>query len=348
MKTGNNQAILKVILDRVKSEYKEDVSLVCCYGSYVNGTANEKSDVDFYYVPKTERARELSTSFIIDGIGYDFWGLSWERLERIVDFKEVLLPLVADSKVMYCCCEEDEKRFLELKEKVQKTKELPLNEKMLDKAEEHIKSAMAEYCNLLLARDATKVRKCSGSLLMDISNAVALMNNSYFAYGIKRQLTEIMGFKYIPVDFEQLYRSIVQTNSNEEIKDSCLKLIDSTYSLFNQLLQSARIKKAPKDVLAGFYEEACSTWNKIYIACDSLDANLALLAGICLQNELDYIASICEFPNIDLMRGFTASNLPQFKKAARQAEELMLEELNKAGIPILSYQSVEEFEGDYK
>ena len=43
-----NDKLVKWILHKVKTEYAIDVSLVLIYGSYVNGTANSKSDVDCY------------------------------------------------------------------------------------------------------------------------------------------------------------------------------------------------------------------------------------------------------------------------------------------------------------
>lgn len=59
-----------MITNKVKTEYADDISLVLLYGSYINGTANSKSDVDCYYIPKIERGYNLGIGFIIDGVGY--------------------------------------------------------------------------------------------------------------------------------------------------------------------------------------------------------------------------------------------------------------------------------------
>ena len=66
-----NDKVVEWITNKVKTEYADDISLVLLYGSYINGTANSKSDVDCYYIPKTERGYNLGIGFIIDGVGYD-------------------------------------------------------------------------------------------------------------------------------------------------------------------------------------------------------------------------------------------------------------------------------------
>ena len=43
-----NEKLVGWIAEKVKKEYPEDISAVVIYGSYVNGTAHAKSDVDCY------------------------------------------------------------------------------------------------------------------------------------------------------------------------------------------------------------------------------------------------------------------------------------------------------------
>lgn len=66
-----NKRISDCILRRVEKEYPDDISMVLLYGSFINGTANPKSDADCYFIPKTERGYEFGIDFIIDSIGCD-------------------------------------------------------------------------------------------------------------------------------------------------------------------------------------------------------------------------------------------------------------------------------------
>ena len=48
----------------------------------LSGTMNRLSDVDCYFIPKTERAYSFARTFMIEGVGYDIYPMSWERLEE--------------------------------------------------------------------------------------------------------------------------------------------------------------------------------------------------------------------------------------------------------------------------
>lgn len=82
-----NDRLIQWIKNKVKTEYADDISLVCIYGSYLNGTANSKSDVDCYFVPKTTRGYEMAVTFILDGVGYDIFPMTWERLGAIAELR---------------------------------------------------------------------------------------------------------------------------------------------------------------------------------------------------------------------------------------------------------------------
>lgn len=102
-----NDNLVKWIVNKVSTEYANDVSLVLIYGSYVNGTVNSKSDVDCYYIPKSEHGYHLAVDFIIEGIGYDIFSISWERVERIANLYENMSPLVGNVQIIYSNSTED-------------------------------------------------------------------------------------------------------------------------------------------------------------------------------------------------------------------------------------------------
>ena len=45
MSKAINEKLVVWIEEKVKREYAEDISLVLLYGSFINGTANPKSDI---------------------------------------------------------------------------------------------------------------------------------------------------------------------------------------------------------------------------------------------------------------------------------------------------------------
>jgi predicted nucleotidyltransferase len=82
-------------------DFPEDVAVVALYGSYVTGTGGPRSDIDCFFIPRTERGRGFARTFIIDGIGYDIFPMSWERVEGLADLREPLVPLLGDSVVLF-------------------------------------------------------------------------------------------------------------------------------------------------------------------------------------------------------------------------------------------------------
>ena len=57
-----HRQIINTLINRIKEHYRNDIAIVACYGSVINGTANPKSDIDFYFIPKSDRGYELMVS----------------------------------------------------------------------------------------------------------------------------------------------------------------------------------------------------------------------------------------------------------------------------------------------
>ncbi len=58
--------------------------------------------MDCCFIPKTERGYEMAAGFILEGVGYDIFPMSWERIERIACLRENLTPLVGDAEIIFC------------------------------------------------------------------------------------------------------------------------------------------------------------------------------------------------------------------------------------------------------
>ena len=48
---------------------------------------------------------------------------------------------------------------------------------------------------------------------MCLSNVVAYINQTYFSFGLKKQMEDLKNFKSVPDDFISIYESIVKSNS---------------------------------------------------------------------------------------------------------------------------------------
>ena len=93
--------LLAIIVEEIESSYCEDISLLICYGSYVTGEYGGKSDIDLFFVPKTNRGYELGHQFILDDIGYDLWPVSWERLKNLANLEDQPASILMDGAVLF-------------------------------------------------------------------------------------------------------------------------------------------------------------------------------------------------------------------------------------------------------
>lgn len=338
-----NDMIVEWAVKKIEKEYKDDVSLLLTYGSYENGTANPLSDVDFYFIPKTERAYELCKTFIVEGIGFDLFPMSWERVERIAAFNEVLTPCLANVKILYCNSEEDRKRFEDLQFKLNKN----LNNKsfMLEKAYKKMEDAMKSYSKAIFEEDICELRTLAGYIVMDLADAVAYANQTYFKRGLKKQEEDLKAMENLPDNFVLSYESVIKSNSANEIKESCRKIIKDTRSFLEG--EKSRVvivdKKANYKGLAELYQEIISTWNKIYVCCDSGNYTLAYISGVCLQNVLNMASEEHGLDKFDLMSAYDSDNLNMFKERAIRLQEKFVKIIENNGAMIESYSNVNEF-----
>lgn len=81
-------AVADIIVKNIQAHYPQDVAIVGYYGSYQQGRATARSDLDFFFIPAADRGRQVECQFIIDGISFDFWPIGWDRAERMAASEE--------------------------------------------------------------------------------------------------------------------------------------------------------------------------------------------------------------------------------------------------------------------
>ena len=346
-----NDKIVKWITDRVRSEYANDISIVAIYGSYINGTANSKSDVDCYFIPKTDRGYEFETGFIIDGVGYDVFPMSWERVAGIADLKECLIPLVGDARIIYYGDTSDLERFRSLQIKLKNN--LADDEYVKEIAEQRCEFAK-QMCDMMkVCGNMSGVRKAAGHAIMALADAVAIYNHDYYHYGLKKQYEDLKNnFKSVPESIVTGYENVIRSQTADETKERTLELFknvcDCLHITVDPVLtvipdaDTVRTVSIDAPSLARLYEEISSTFNKIYVCRESGDCILAFLSAVNLQRELDdAIESGC--PSYDLLGSFDYKDLLKLEEQTRKTEEDFVVFIKNNGGIIRSYDDFDTF-----
>lgn len=345
-----NDKVVEWITNKVKTEYADDISLVLIYGSYINGTANSKSDVDCYYIPKTERGYNLEIGFIIDGVGYDLFPISWERVARIADLQECLLPLVGDVQVIYCGDSSDLERFKDIQSKMHSN--LANDEYVKDIARKRCEDASRMCEQIKLSGSLPEVRKIAGHVIMTLADAVAIYNHDYFHFGLKKQYENLeSNFPDIPQNIVTGYKQVVTSLNQNDVINRTVDLLKNVCD-YMQITVESQVDIISNEVvvaedinaswLAGLYEEISSTFNKIYVCCEKGNYILAFLSAVCLQRELDD-AKEAGSPSYDLLSYFDYRELGKLAERTRMIETDFVELITNSGGNIKSYDNFEQF-----
>lgn len=345
-----NDRLVQWILNKVQTEYADDISLVLIYGSYINGTANSKSDVDCYYVPKTEHGYDLATDFIIEGVGYDIFPIPWERVERIADLLDNLSPLVGEAKIIYSNSASDAERFWMMQKRLQKNL---LNDEYVREIAARRCEEAGKFCALLNQDyNASEIRKAAGSILMTLADAVAVYNHDYYHFGLKKQFEDLQNnFPNVPRNIVNGYQDVVEAVSIDDVIKFTMKLFEDVCEYLgitvtvqeNPEEKSLTADHIDASELASLYEEISSTFNKIYVCCEAGNYILAFLSAVCLQRDLDD-AKEAGCPAFELLSSFHYKELYKLSETTRRAERDLIQLITEHGGYIKKYDSFEQFE----
>ncbi|MBQ8187630.1 MAG: nucleotidyltransferase domain-containing protein [Clostridia bacterium] len=318
--------VLDAILAAVKEKYADDIALMIVYGSALNGTADDKSDLDILFIPKNWTGRNLAKTFILGGIGYDIWCAGWETLRAMLRWEDMRVSILADSELVYAGSEEDRKNYELMRNNARRVTELPLSAHDYEPALKFVTNAKNFYGTLCLGETAS-----IGGILMELVNAVCFVNRRYLKYGAKKIPEEIAQYPRLPENFIENYRRAVREPENAAA--ICKSLIQSTEAFVHGQFAQYTGHPGLAAHCTGMYEEISSHWNKIRRCCDAGDAEGALLAASSLQHDLDY-AKITIGQTFDLMQAWNGRDLDAFRRSCDAVEQDFIAALRENGVPI--------------
>lgn len=317
----------EILIDKIKKDYKEDVACVVVMGSYIYNETHSRSDLDMYYIPKTRRGKNLQGVFIIDGIGYDFWAIDWERLEKIADHDERITSIITEGKIIYYGNQEDLERFNSIKVKALDVSD---KSKFISKSERKLDETYKNYFKLLASDNISDVRIHAMRIIFSLTYCIALLNRDTVKRGRGKLKKEILAMPLVPRDFSILYDKVFISNDISEIKSAYGQLIKST----DELIKSEKAKNGLvsfRENVDGYYEEMINFYNKIHHACQIGDTTCALFAAVELTHEFDAAfantgVSIRELP--DIVGAFDPKNTANFLNIVEEHQIKLVELLS--------------------
>ena len=331
-------------MDKIETDYKDDVALLIGQRGACKIPTDEQNLAFDFYVPCTEKGYQLAQTFIIEGMGYDLFPMSFQRLEGIADLQETITFALMEGEVLYARTKEDESRFIALQELVRKRLADP--KYRVCKAFEQLDVAMDIYKNLAFNEKMGDVRKAAGGVMQYLSIAIATFNGTYLKrqYGSGQYGKALENIDKKPQHYQKLCEEIVYASTIEEIKDKVYKLINETRKFFASIKQPMQEERNENiEELAGWYYEMRYSLRRLAYFCEVKDPICAYELGCYIQIEYDAIKDEFELMPIDLMGSYEASDLSVLLLKANLLEEHVLERLKNAQCELRIYEDLESF-----
>ena len=358
--------VAHIIKERIEKDYANDISIFAYYGSYAQGTNDAYSDLDFFFIPKTERGKELTLSFLVEGASFDLFPISWERIARIVGLAQPLTAVLTKSKVLYAASDEDLNRYEAFVGKLDQMYD-PVNaEFMLSKSDAYVKEAIVNLYNMdYETKDLSSMKIESQKFLLNILHAVSLANSKYFVKSLGAFAKEAFQFKHLPLDFQEQVMALIESTQMGDIKDLCKAILVNTKDFVHgRLLEVSETE--PYDMLfIGYYEELKAGLDKVVRACDAGDKTTAFIRGAAIQEETARFLCKSEFGpwyersdayskhrnlhdkfiGVDLMANI--NNLDLLKEDVKKYDTTFRAFLESKGITICEFDSLQAFNDYY-
>ena len=329
------------VINKIKTEYPDDVALlVAIKGSSVNNDGHgEPFD---YFVPATERGNKLSQTFIINGVGNDLYPRSWERTERTANLEDMATICLGDAVILYARTPEDEERFEAIRQKLFDNLANPVF--VYKKALENLDVAMDLYRTMMFEENLSEVRCYAGFIHYYLKISVACLNGTYWKEWHDGVLPAIARWKALPDRFSEYYKAILDASSSGELKSIAHLLISSTRNFIAQY-KPAKEKSEKPDFreLADWYQELRTTWNRLYHFCQINNADAAFVDACYLHNELNVFTEEFTLDKVDFLEVYDSQNLKPLSTRAAEIEKYIISVIEKNGIIIKSYKTLDEF-----
>lgn len=336
----NNEFVTQWVIDTVKEKYADDIALVI---SHTTLRIDDSEQTISYFVPITNRGNELARTFILNGEGFDVWGISWERLEQFAELEEYNITVLADSEILYAKNDEWAKRFEMLKSKQRNN--LADESRMRKCALKAYAQAKELYTEMLFAK-RSDIRMLAGYVLDYLARAIAFCNHIYFKKSQTSQLEELQQLtqnRKMPERFSELYLSVIKENDEIKQKEKCHEAIRIVREYLEETYPANPPKEHNYQDLADWYAELSYTWLRLrHYAADG-DFIKVYMWGILLQSELN---SVCEdfcLEKPELMECYNYKNLDAFINRADELENWIRDVITSGGGVIHEYNSKEDF-----
>ncbi|MCJ8012290.1 hypothetical protein MUG84_11150 [Paenibacillus sp. KQZ6P-2] len=362
-------AVADIIVNHIKTHYPQDVAIVGYYGSYLQGRATERSDLDFFFIPATDKGRQVECQFIIDGISFDFWPIAWERAERMATSEEWSTTIIADCELLYVRSDNDYARFMGLRETISHMGDDSKVSTMINKAESVLTECLISLAKMRISENSKELSYCrtqAQEIAGNIFKSLGFLNQIYYKRSWGHYREQVRSLPIKPDQLNEYLDTMMFSSSPDDIISACEKLTANTLRLISERQNSQEEIHSYKERMKGYYEEERGMMNKLLTACEKGHYETAFFVAIGVQDGLArilYAAEKGRWPSIvdlgehrefyvrygypDLVTLLDPTNFEPLRIAVLQLIEKLEIHLKTKGVSLNKFNTVPEFESFY-
>ncbi len=338
------QELIDWAIRGAETVYKGQISVIVAdrFANMHPGDAEKTPLALQYFVPKTGEGMHAAKAFIIDGVGYDYWALPWERLEKIADMEETIAVVLAEGEVVWAESEEDRARFYALKERL--FRNLSDIKYVCRILADRLDEAMEIFKNMAFEEDIGKLRMGARFIGVGLGDAIAAVNGTYVKcgeHGTDDPVPLLSRLHRVPEGYIDLQKRLCTARDGEELVALCRGMIRTVRRFLTELLPMQEQEKT--EYPAGWYEELAYTWRRIKYFCDREDAANAFGWAAYLQLDMRMLGDLLTDDEQNILRDFDPENLPRFAGRAEEARALVHTRLRERGVRICEYEDLDAF-----
>ena len=362
--------IAEILVSHAVRAHKDEVAIIAYYGSHARGLASPTSDLDIFYIPDEGKAGSLCSQFIIDGLPYDFWPVSWKLAEDIANARgerpwAVAASLIADAKVLYYRSQRDLDRFNALKARIAELTRPESRRTTVEQALAEFRNTLFQLGQMRFAVDGDDVvgmRWASRRFVNSAINCLALVNQTYFTKGWGANLSQVLQMPQKPEGLEDMIRAIIMSQDTGHILEEADRLAHEVRGILRAAQASISEPLDAQDVFKDFYFFVFEYKNKVLSACERRDVVAAGYAAFQLQEEIcllmnkvengfcgtdfnllgEYIGGYKEAGFPDLLESASQGDLVELAKQVQRLDEKVQEWFESHSIELNILDSEEE------
>lgn len=342
-KENSDDKLVEWLINSIKINYQDDVALVIHCNS-LQAPGYENSPFPEFFIPSTEKGKELACSFIINGKKHDFYYRTWDYLESFENVTNYDTMIFADSKVIYARSEEDVIKYEDCKKKL--FENLKNSDHMRQVAVSDYKWAVEIFKDCCLETTLSDIMMLGGYVCDLLVHSIASLNNRYIPQSFTNQYEFLESCKDKPEGFSGLYLKINRSRDAAEIKHLGLLIVDMMKKHLG--VEEKNKKTIDANGLAAWYEEMIGDWARIRGFAKRNEPLNVRGWATKLQRSLNIASTEYGIEKYELLNKFDEKDMTAFFKYADWCELQIRKTLITNKAQLNEFATVDEFISAYE